>query len=239
MKYPIEKTIYIDIETVSEYKTFDDAPYEVQNIWVKKTDKVELMKNMTPAEAYSSRAAIFAEFGKIICISIGLYSVKNENYRIKSFSGYDEQNVLKEFQEFINSLKSTYVFCGHNIKEFDIPFLCRRMLINNIAIPKMMDYQDMKPWDYEIYDTLQLWKFGDFKNYTALDTLTTIFKIPTSKADIDGSMVGHVFWNENNLERIVQYCQQDVIAIIQIMRRFQQLDLISLDRIKIVMNDVV
>ncbi|MBL7788491.1 MAG: ribonuclease H-like domain-containing protein [Chitinophagales bacterium] len=229
-----DNILFIDIETVSQYKKFEDAPIEVRKIWEKKYEKNEYLNSLSLEASYESKAAIFAEYGKIICISIGYYNKASDAYRIKSFAGENEKILLEDFKTFCNNLKKNYVFCGHNIKEFDIPYLCRRFLINRISIPSLLDFQDKKPWEVELIDTLQLWKFGDYKNYTSLETLTTIFNIPTPKADIDGSQVGRVYWYENDINRIVEYCQNDVVAVIQLFRAFHQQDLISSDKIQMV-----
>jgi uncharacterized protein YprB with RNaseH-like and TPR domain len=226
--------LFIDIETVSQFKSFDEAPKDIQNIWAKKYEKNEYLNTLNLSDSYESKAAIFAEYGKIICISIGYYNKANDEYRVKSFANDDEIKLLEDFKGFCLQLTKNYVFCGHNIKEFDIPYLCRRFLINRISIPPLLDFQDKKPWEIELLDTLQLWKFGDYKNYTSLETLTTIFNIPTPKNDIDGSQVGKVYWEENDLERIVRYCQNDVLAVIQLYRAFNQQDLVSSEKIQII-----
>jgi DNA polymerase elongation subunit (family B) len=229
-----DNILFIDIETVSQFKKFEDAPKEVQNIWAKKYEKNEYLNMLSIEASYEAKAAIFAEYGKIICISVGYYHKVNDEYRVKSFANDDEIKLLEDFKAFCIQLTKNYVFCGHNIKEFDIPYLCRRFLINRISIPSLLDFQDKKPWEIELIDTLQLWKFGDYKNYTSLETLTTIFNIPTPKADIDGSQVGQVYWNENDLKRIVEYCQNDVLAVIQLYRAFHQQVLVSSEKIQII-----
>jgi predicted PolB exonuclease-like 3'-5' exonuclease len=187
------------------------------------------------SDLYQQKAAIFAEFGKIICISVGMWSHKELRLKIKSFFGNDEKTILAEFIDFCQKLKSTkYLFCGHNIKEFDIPYICRRMLIQDFKIPKILDFQNKKPWDVQMIDTLQLWKFGDYKHYVSLDTLTTIFGVPSPKEEIDGSMVGDVYWKENNLSKIVAYCQRDVEAVAQLFLKLNQQPPLFPDQIKII-----
>lgn len=229
-----ENILFIDIETVSQYKNYEDMPEEYKYVWNKKYERNEYLNALNVSEAYENKAAIFAEYGKIVCISVGYYHKVNDEYRIKSFANHDEKSLLESFELFCQKLKNSYVFCGHNVKEFDAPYLCRRFLINKIAIPKLLDFQNKKPWEVELIDTLQLWKFGDYKNYTSLETLTTIFHIPTPKSDIDGSQVGKVYWEENDLERIVKYCQNDVIAVIQLYRAFHQMDLIEDNKIQVI-----
>lgn len=219
--HKLEDILFIDIETVSQFKNYVEVPESIQHIWEKKFANSSILNQFSVEESYINKAAIFAEYGKIICISIGMYDKINDEFRLKSFFSKDEKLLLADFEKFCTGLKRKFIFCGHNIKEFDIPYLCRRLLINQISIPKILDFQDKKPWEIEMIDTLQLWKFGDYKNYTSLETLTTIFNIPTPKNDIDGSQVGAVYWQEDNLPRIVNYCQQDVIAVIQLYRKIQ------------------
>ena len=151
-----DNILFIDIETVSQFKKFEDAPKEVQNIWAKKYEKNEYLNTLSIEASYEAKAAIFAEYGKIICISVGYYHKVNDEYRVKSFASDDEIKLLEDFKAFCIQLTKNYVFCGHNIKEFDIPYLCRRFLINRISIPSLLDFQDKKPWEIELLDTLQL-----------------------------------------------------------------------------------
>jgi 3'-5' exonuclease len=232
--HKLEDILFIDIETVSQSKSYEELPERVQHIWEKKHSTSPILNQFSVEESYTQKAAIFSEYGKIICISVGMYDKTNDEFRLKSFFGKKEKNLLSDFENFCSGLKRKFIFCGHNIKEFDIPYLCRRLLINQISIPKSLDFQDKKPWEIEMIDTLQLWKFGDYKNYTSLETLTTIFDIPTPKNDIDGSQVGGVYWIEDNLERIVTYCQQDVIAVIQLYRKIQLQEILEPNKFIIV-----
>mgnify|MGYP000969240307 CR=1 FL=1 len=232
-----ENLIYIDIETVSQCENYSELTQNFKSIWEKKQSKDPQLHDLLPEEAYRQKAAIFAEFGKIVCISLAFYDKSKEEYRMKSFFAYDEKQLLADFADFCAQLKKKYLFCGHNIREFDIPYISRRFLINALPIPPILDFQNKKPWEIEMIDTLQLWKFGDYKNFTSLETLATIFDIPTPKDDIDGSQVGHVYWVEKDLNRIVTYCQHDVIAIIQLLRKLSQKPIVPLDKIKIIPNE--
>ena len=171
--------------------------------------------------------AVLAEFGKIICISCGFENGKE--FRIKSFYGDDESILLEEFAHMLNKHYDTerYLLCGHNGKEFDFPYISRRMLINGIKLPNILNMAGKKPWEIRHLDTMELWKFGDFKHFTSLELLASVFKIPTPKDDIDGSMVGYVYWKENDLQRIVTYCQKDVLTVAQLLRRYLGLPLIN------------
>ena len=221
----------IDIETVPQYSSFDQVPSHMQDLWDKKTQK-QRPPDETPAEFYKC-AGIQAEFGKIICLSAGVFT-KDGEFRVKSFASHDEASLLRKFSEMLARRSPKLILCGHNAKEFDIPYICRRLLVNGIQLPVQLHISGKKPWEICHLDTMELWKFGDFKNFTSLNLLAAIFGIPTPKDDIDGSMVAHVYWVENQLERICNYCQKDVITTAQILKRFKGEPLITEDQIFIV-----
>lgn len=178
-----------------------------------------------------------AEFAKVVCISFGYFRRENEEwkFRVKSIFSSSESSLLNQFVEDLNAIhnKKRWVFAGHNIKEFDLPFLSRRMIVNNIAIPASMNFQAMKPWETPLLDTLHLWKFGDYKHYTSLKLLAAVLGIPSPKDDIDGSMVGEVFWKEHNLERISIYCEKDVFTVANIILRFKGMPLLEKHQMEI------
>jgi DNA polymerase elongation subunit (family B) len=224
------KLLYIDIETVSESRYFSDLDEEMQEFFDKKT-AYQRKDDFTPEEFYD-RAGIWAEFGKIVCISIAYLNQKSERetLKLKSFFGHDEKQILIEFSEVIAQMPY-FAFCGHNIKEFDLPFICRRLLINGLPLPKSLQLAGKKPWEIHHVDTLSLWKFGDYKHYTSLKLLTKLFGIPSPKDDIDGSEVGRVFWEENDVNRIARYCEKDVVATAQLLLKWQGRSLLSPDQI--------
>ena len=217
----ITNVLFLDIETVPQYSSFDDAPKTLQDLWEKKAKFLIRDETETPDSIYRL-AGIYAEFGKVVCISCGYFSA-DRKLRIKSFCGDEEKIVLTEFAELLSKFfsKSDKLLCAHNGKEFDFPFLARRMVINNVPLPPVLNTQGKKPWEVNHLDTLELWKFGDYKSYTSLLLLATVLGVPTPKDDIDGSMVWDVYWNEKNLPRIVTYCQKDVLTIAQIFLRFR------------------
>ncbi|EHQ29259.1 3'-5' exonuclease [Mucilaginibacter paludis] len=228
----LQNILVLDIETVPQYSTFDQVPPALQKLWAAKTQYQR--KDETPDEFYE-RAGIWAEFGKIICISVGVFTKEQPvGLRIKSYAGHDEKQLLAAFSAMLKKQPQNLVLCAHNGKEFDFPYLCRRMLINGVPLPSQLEISGKKPWEINHLDTMELWKFGDYKNYTSLSLLTEIFGIPTPKDDIDGSMVGHVYWQENALERICTYCQKDVIATAQLIRRFRGEELIADENMTIV-----
>lgn len=231
-QYDLNNLMVLDIETVPQYSTYADVPDNLKILWDKKT--LYNRKEETAENFYKS-AGIWAEFGKIICISVGIFTGgKNMGLRIKSFAGDDEREVLISFSKMLKGQPNTLVLCAHNGKEFDFPYLCRRMLIHGLMLPSQLEIAGKKPWEINHLDTMELWKFGDYKSYTSLNLLTTIFNIPTPKDDIDGSMVGDVYWKDNQLERISTYCQKDVVATAQLLRRYRGEELIEEENITIV-----
>jgi DNA polymerase elongation subunit (family B) len=223
----------LDIETVPQYRVHDELPEHLQKLWDAKT-KYQRKEDDT-AESFYERAGIWAEFGKIVCISVGMFTKDiPTGFRVKSFASHDERELLVQFALMLKSRPANLVLCAHNGKEFDFPYICRRMLIHGIKLPAQLQIAGKKPWEINHIDTMELWKFGDYKSYTSLSLLTAIFNIPTPKDDIDGSQVGHVYWNEDQLERICIYCQKDVVATAQLLRRFRGQDLIPDENITIV-----
>ena len=229
----LNKVFVIDIETVPLYQYFEEMPEHMQSLWDNKTE-FQRKDNKTPAEFYE-RAGIWSEFGKIICISVGLFHLVEDqlHFRVNSYSGNNEVEVLSQFSKLLQQQPNDQILCAHNGKEFDFPYLCRRMLVNKVKIPTQLQIAGKKPWEINHIDTMELWKFGDHKNYTSLNLLAAIFNIPTPKDDIDGSMVKDVYYLENDLPRIVSYCQKDVITTAQILLRFKGLDSILEEHISI------
>lgn len=225
----LEKILFLDIETTSAVKSFDDLSDDFKKHWENKSNFIA-KDDETPVDTYS-RAGIYAEFGKIVCISVGFIKVENgiKSLRLKSFYSHNEAELLESFFELLNKHYNTaqHVLCAHNGKEFDYPYIARRGLVNGLSIPQILDLAGKKPWEVQHLDTLQLWKFGDYKHFTSLSLLTSLFNIPTPKDDIEGSMVNQVYWQENDLERIANYCQKDVVALTQLFLKFKNEDLIQ------------
>jgi 3'-5' exonuclease len=229
----VEDVMFLDIETVPASPSYETLTPAMQNLWDKKSRQFRTPEQ-TAGDAYE-RAGIYSEFGKIICISVGLIRDKNPySFRLKSFYGKDEKSLLIEFSGMLSKFSRTNseaVLCAHNGKEFDFPYIARRMIINGLTIPGILDNAGKKPWEVKLLDTMDLWKFGDYKNYASLDLLTSILGIPTPKDDIDGSMVAGVFYKEDDIKRIVYYCEKDVLAIARVLLRFMNLPGIEEDKI--------
>lgn len=235
----IEKILFLDIETVPLYSNYQELPDEAKVFWEKKS--AQFRKDDQLVEDSYERAGIYAEFGKVVCISFGhLHKRDGQRHaRLKSISGDNEKLVLQEFADLLVRLNASkdLLLCAHNGKEFDFPYLSRRMLVNGISIPSVLDVSGRKPWETSFIDTMELWKFGDFKNYTSLNLLAYLFGIPSPKADIDGSQVAHVYWNERDLPRIAKYCQNDVLAIIQLLLKYKGEALIPKERVEFLVKE--
>src|ERR1051325_8543223 len=225
---PQENILFLDIETAPQYRTYDEIPEDARKLWDHKVASLHKSGRTSelPAEFYRS-AGIYAEFGKIICISVGY--LKGHEFRLKSFYGDDERKLLQDFSDLLakHFNRAEHLLCAHNGKEFDFPFIARRMLILGLRIPKILNTAGRKPWEVQHLDTMELWKFGDYKSYATLNLLASVLGVPTPKDDIDGSMVYHVYYEEKNLERIVTYCQKDVLTVAQIFLRMKGEPLIA------------
>lgn len=211
--------LFLDIETVSQHASFDDLSDRFKQHWTKKAKTLRL--DLSDEESYVQRAAIYSEFGKIISIGLGGWDNKLEKIKIGCIYSDDEKELLEKFKDILSSHPAgdRLILCAHNGKEFDFPYLCRRMLINQISLPAVLDISGKKPWEINHLDTLEMWKFGDYKNYTSLDLLATVFDIPGSKNMMDGSMVNDEYYLKKNLKGIAEYCRDDVEVLIQIFVR--------------------
>lgn len=221
---PFEKILFLDIETVPQAYQFEQldekskALFEVKN-------RFQISPEKSIEQIFEERGGILAEFGKIVCISVGMLheGSQGKSIRLKSYYHDDEETLLKQFKRLLDDHYNTqyHVLCGHNSKEFDIPYICRRMLINGIALPSILQIAGKKPWEINHIDTMELWKFGDYKSYTSLSLLCHVMNIPTPKDDISGADVARVYYEENDLQRIMVYCEKDVVALIQLFLRLQ------------------
>ena len=235
--YPLHTILFLDIETVSQYATFAELPEEWAALWRLKAENILRDKPAaTPEEVYG-RAAIYAEFGKIICISCGVLSgpPADRKLLLKSFAGDDEKELLLNFYELLHrwGSENQKYLCAHNGKDFDFPYLCRRMIIHGIKLPSVLNLSGKKPWEVPHIDTMELWKFGEYKSFISLNLLAHSLGIPTPKDDIDGSQVGEVYWSQRDLPRIVTYCQKDVATVAQVYLRLHGETLIRPENITI------
>lgn len=224
----LEHILFLDIETVAAFPTYEEAPEKWQKLWNQKSKFFrDLKEDDTPATVYD-RAGIFAEFGRIVCISVGAMK-KNGGFHLRSFAGHDEKKLLTDFAALLNEKYSgpQHRLCAHNGKEFDYPYIGRRMVVHGIRLPQLLDISGKKPWEINLLDTMEMWKFGDYKSYTSISLLAALFDIPTPKDDIDGSQVYSVYYKEKDLDRIVTYCQKDVLTVAQLLRRYRGEPLIA------------
>ncbi|MBP6089650.1 MAG: 3'-5' exonuclease [Crocinitomicaceae bacterium] len=221
-KTPLDRVLFLDIETVPQTYQFPDLEETPRKLFEAKT---RFMQNEDKSfeDLYNDRGGIYAEFGKIICISVGfVHETRTGNeIRMKSFYHDDEETLLKQFVSLLENNPKYSILCGHNAKEFDFPYICRRLLINGMKLPSVLDIAGKKPWEISHLDTLELWKFGDYKAFTSLALLCHVFQIPTPKDDISGADVARVYYEEKDLERIKVYCEKDVVALIQLFLRMR------------------
>jgi uncharacterized protein YprB with RNaseH-like and TPR domain len=233
LTYNLNNILFLDIETVPEEENWNLLSKNSQELFEQKTQYQR--KDEFTAEEFYNRAGIWAEFGKIICISVGYFVEveKKRQLRLRSFFGDDEYKLLTEFKVLLDThfAKKSNLLCAHNGKEFDFPFLSRRMIIHQIELPKKLNLFGKKPWEVPHLDTLEMWKFGDYKHYTSLKLLTSILGIPSPKGDIDGSEVAGVYYKENNIQRIVSYCEKDTVAVAQLLLRFNNEKLLNTEEI--------
>ena len=235
--FPVNNILFLDIETVPQFPGYSSMPEDWKQLWdTKSVSLIKYHEGQTNETLYP-RAGIYAEFGKIVCISCGVLQGNGGQRKIiiKSFAGDDEKVVLQQFVDMLNkwNLGEPKYLCAHNGKEFDFPYLCRRMIINSLPVPATLNISGKKPWEVNHLDTMELWKFGDFKSFTSLNLLAYTLGIATPKDDIDGSMVWEVYWKEKNLERIVTYCQKDVVTVAQILLRMMGESLIKPENVEI------
>jgi uncharacterized protein YprB with RNaseH-like and TPR domain len=231
-KLALENILFLDIETVPEQEHFKAVNDEKQVLWEQKS-KYQRKDEIT-AEEFYERAGIWAEFGKIICISVGYFTFKGDirNFRVTTFYG-DELQLLADFKNLLNTHfnQTRHLLCAHNGKEFDFPYIARRMIIHGIELPYKLNLFGKKPWEIPHLDTMELWKFGDYKHYTSLKLMAHVLGIPSPKEDMDGSMVREVYYVEKDLERIRTYCELDVVTTAQVFLRLRNEELLAASEI--------
>lgn len=229
----LKNIMVLDIETVPQHASYSELTDDWKELWKKKMQR-ELKEGLTPDGLYQ-RAGIYAEFGKIICICAGYFHDNGSglSFKVKAFYGDDEKKLLADFSDTLNKSFSTdeHLLCGHNSKEFDFPYIARRCLINGLQIPFLLDNAGRKPWEVQLMDTMDLWKFGDYKSFTSLNLLASVFGIESPKDDIDGSQVWSTYWIEKDLERIKNYCMKDVVTVAQLLLKFKGMDLLKKENI--------
>lgn len=237
----LSELLVVDIETVPLYPSYDEMPEIWKALWEEKMGKA-LGPDITLAEGYEMRASILAEFGRIICISSGYFYQDPSGtwcFRIKSFFGDDEAELLKSFLEAAeqyNKVQKSMQFSGHNVQEFDIPYICRRSVVHGLHLPLCLQLYGRKPWQVSMMDTMQFWKFGDYKNFISLNLLAHVVNVPTSKVDINGSQVQEVYYKDKDLLRIVKYCQRDIVTTANIILHFKKMPLLQSENVTYMNN---
>jgi uncharacterized protein YprB with RNaseH-like and TPR domain len=229
--------LFLDIETTSQHEHYSNMDNEARALWdIKSKKELRYRETETSVTVYD-RAAIYAEFGKIICVSCGcLKGGENDrSMHVKSFCCKEEPELLQQLYDSLKRWGSNkdHYLCAHNGKEFDFPYISRRLLINGIPLPDILDHSGKKPWEVPHIDTMELWKFGDWKSYTSLNLLAHVFKVPSPKGDIDGSKIYDVYYKEKDLPRIVDYCEKDVVTLAQVYLKMRGLPIVKEENINI------
>ncbi len=223
-KIPLKKILFLDVETVPMAADFWSLPDNLKPLWEKKASRISPQGDLNPEELFFEKAGIYSEFGKIVCVSAGFFYGEEDNlkFRCKAFYSDDESTLLTEFANLLHSRFYTqdHYLCGHNAREFDFPYIARRMLINQIPLPDILNLPGRKPWEVTLLDTMDLWKFGDYKNYTSLALLAAVFDIPTPKDDIAGGDVARVYWKDHDVNRIAVYCNKDVVTTARLYLKY-------------------
>jgi len=234
MLFNIEKLLFFDIESVSQHKFLKDLPEHQSKLWLsyydnfreRVTDESRITKKMSEEEVkqevYRQTAAFFPEFGKVACISMA-FLTKDGKLKFESFSGENEKEILLNTRKIFDKVESLgFELCGHNIKNFDIPFLAKRYVINELKLPKIFPTYNTKPWELKVVDTRDVWNFGG-KSIGSLDLICGVLEVESPKnGDVKGDSVTTNFW-EGKHEEIKTYCQKDVKALVDIISKFNNL----------------
>ena len=227
MNRELKNILFLDIETVGQTTDYVNLDERLKKQWARKASFINKDLDKSDEKLFHERAGIYAEFGKVIVIGMAYFNEEGEEIqlRTKALSGHNEEDLLKEFKAILVKMNPDLRLCAHNGKEFDFPYLSRRMLINGISLPTALNLSGKKPWDVNHLDTMDMWKFGDWKSYTSLDLLAAIFGIESSKTDMDGSMVNAVYHEDKDLEKIAAYCIQDVVVTAKLFIKLQSIEL--------------
>lgn len=219
MNAELKDILFLDIETVGCADQYHKLNERLKVQWARKANFLKREEGQTDEDLFHERAGIYAEFGKIVVIAVGIYAENEKReliLRTKYFADHDERKLLSDFRIMLEKMGPATRLCAHNGKEFDFPYMCRRMLVNDLPLPSVLNMTGKKPWEVAHLDTMEMWKFGDYKHYTSLDLLLAIFNITSSKGVMDGSMVSKVYYQEGALDKISEYCVGDVVAIAQL-----------------------
>lgn len=222
--------LFIDIETVASTDDYASMDERLKVQWSRKANFFRRDSQLSDEQLFHERAGIHAEFGKIVCIAVGRYLDQESGelgLKTKVYCDHNEADLLLNFKQMIEKFDASNLrLCAHNGKEFDYPYLCRRMLINSIPLPAVLNLSGKRAWEIPHLDTMELWKFGDYKHYTSLDLLAALFNIPSSKDKIDGSQVNYVYHHDKDLEAISEYCRADVVVLAQLFLKLKGYSLI-------------
>jgi len=233
IKIPITKILFIDIETVGGCKNYESCKITNPNVAKQYVKYIDWFVKRFPEDSQLSldeifirRASLVPEFAKIVCVSVAFVTDKDE-IKTQSFSGDDEKELLKDCQKLLDRCgKLDFYLCGHNLKNFDIPMLAKRMIINGLMPPSILPSYDTKPWEIKAIDTKEIWQYGAYTSIGSLDLLCTTMDIPTPKdGEVTGDKVHSAYWDENKLKEITEYCERDVKVLIDIIKKLKKLEI--------------
>lgn len=231
--------LFLDIETVTTEASYEQLEERIKKAWEKKAEYLRNPEEKSAAELYFDRGSIYAEFGKVVVISVGFFhELEDETFelRVKCISGDNEQELLQNFKDTVLKFDQKQVrLCAHNGKEFDFPYLCRRMLVNGMALPPALALSGKKSWEVNHIDTMDLWKFGDYKHYTSLELLAALFNIDAGKESaIEGSDINRVYYQEGGIDKIARYCKRNIAMLAQVYLSLNNLPVIKQENITVV-----
>lgn len=242
---------FVDTETIPGYKDFNDMPEELARMYERKFGH-ELANNDPDKfdnfeDHYRARAALYPEFGKIVCLVIGVIFVddkdKQEKLKLKTLCGRHEDKLLAEAAPIIDKFDS---LVGHNSKEFDFPYLCKRFYVHGIQLPQILNIAGKKPWEVSLIDTMELWRFGSFKGSTSLELFAHCLGLPSPKQDMTGADVAKVYYEMFDhmkdgelpfeaesaaIQKIGKYCQGDVVTLANCYRKLKYQSVIASENV--------
>jgi predicted PolB exonuclease-like 3'-5' exonuclease len=233
---PITKILFLDIETVGISKDYNSCEIEHPEIalqylkyfdWFQKRFPEDEVLTKRPELAnfmFRRRSALVPEFAKIVCVSVSFVTDKGE-IKSQTFSGDDEKQVLLDSQTLLERCgKLGFYLCGHNLKNFDIPMLAKRMVINGLLPPSILPSYDTKPWEIKAIDTKEIWQFGSYTSIGSLDLMCTCMDIPSPKeGEITGEKVHDAYWIDGKLKEIAEYCERDVKVLVDVIKKLKEL----------------
>jgi len=234
IKIPLPKILFLDIETVGLCKDYDTCVIEHPKIaehfdkyfdwFIKRFPEDALITENQKNKVFATRCALVPEFAKIVCISVA-FVMENGDVKKQTFSNDNETQLLQDCQKLLDRCgRLEFWLCGHNLKNFDIPMMAKRMVINGLLPPSILPSYDTKPWDIKAIDTREIWQFGAYTAIGSLDLMCASMEVPSPKdGEVTGDKVHDAYWNKGMLKEISEYCERDVNVLIDIIKKLKAL----------------